>query len=211
VALLVQRADVSGSPGLSESEPFRIFVSYSRHDARLVGPVVQLLRATRGVVFQDVDSLHVGRLWRPQINEAIRQAHLVAVFWCWHSNASSEVRKEYKSAIARRKEVMPPLPDVMPVLLDSTPLPKSLGGFHGIDFRVVGEGEHAMHRQSNVLHPPGWQTWTERLREEWWERERQKRQRLDRERREHAVVAIASGLQPELLRRLGGLRVEGMI
>jgi hypothetical protein len=80
---------------MSEPEPFRIFVSYSRYDASLVGPVVQLLRATRGVVFQDVDSLHVGRPWSPQIDQAIQAAHLVAVFWCWHSNASQEV-KEYR-------------------------------------------------------------------------------------------------------------------
>ena len=56
--------------------------------------------------------------------------------------------------------------------------------------------------------PPGArperEEWTDRQREEWWERERQERERLDRERTEHAVAAIASGLQPELLRRLGG-------
>jgi len=52
-----------------EREPFRIFLSYSRIDAGLVRPVVGLLRATRGLVFQDEDSLHAGQPWRPHFHD----------------------------------------------------------------------------------------------------------------------------------------------
>jgi len=57
--------------------PVPIFVSYSHQDAGFVKPVVGLLRATKeDLVFQDVDGITPGRRWRPQIEEALRVAHL---------------------------------------------------------------------------------------------------------------------------------------
>ena len=99
--------------------PVPIFVSYSRQDAGLVKPVVGLLRATKDVVFQDVDGIMPGKRWRPQIEEALGDAHLIVLFWCYHSSRSVEVKKEYELALLTGK-------DVLPVLLDATPLPKEL-------------------------------------------------------------------------------------
>jgi hypothetical protein len=168
---------------MSEPEPFRIFVSYSRVDADLVVPVVRLLRATRGLVFLDEDNLRTGQPWRPQIEQAIQAAHLVAVFWCEHSNASQEVRQEYERAIARRQEVTPPLPDVMPVLLDSTPVSDTLGEFHGIDFRAVARRVHA---EDGPPHSgAGGGDYFSGM-------------------KTRVVTRMAKGLQAELLRRSGG-------
>src|SRR5215510_11743229 len=108
--------------------PVPIFVSYSRQDAGLVKPVVGLLRATKDLVFQDVDGVMPGKRWRPQIEEALRVAPLIVLFWCYHSSRSAEVRKEYELALSTGK-------DVLPVLLDATPLPKELNEFQWVDFR----------------------------------------------------------------------------
>lgn len=113
----------------------QIFVSYSHLDAALVIPIVRLLRATKGWVFLDSDSIQPGKKWRGQIDEALRTATLVVVFWCRHSNESSEVEQEYQSALIAQK-------DVLPVLLDSTELPPALGAFQWIDFRQLGGQMH---------------------------------------------------------------------
>jgi TIR domain len=117
-----------------------IFVSYSHQDAGLVKPVVGLLRATKDLVFQDVDAITPGSRWRPQIEEALGVAQLIVLFWCYHSSRSAEVRKEYELAVTTGK-------DVLPVLLDATPLPKELNEFQWVDFRrLVGLGHRSLKR-----------------------------------------------------------------
>jgi uncharacterized membrane protein YhaH (DUF805 family) len=111
-----------------------IFVSYSHQDAGLVKPVVGLLRATKDLVFQDVDAIKPGSRWRPQIEEALGVTQLIVLFWCYHSSRSAEVRREYELALSSGK-------DVLPVLLDATPLPEELNEFQWVDFRqFVGSG-----------------------------------------------------------------------
>jgi hypothetical protein len=102
-----------------------------------VTPVVRLLRSTNDFVFLDSDSIKPGQKWRQALSEAMEQANLVVVFWCTHSNQSAEVESEYRSAIEARK-------DVLPVLLDSTPVPPALDQYQWIDFRELGRGRHSM-------------------------------------------------------------------
>jgi TIR domain len=117
-----------------------IFISYSHQDTDLVKPVVGLLRATKDLVFQDFDSIKPGRRWREQIEQALHAAHLVVLFWCYHSSRSTEVRKEYEFALSTGK-------DMLPVLLDATPLPKELDEFQWVDFRgLVGLHRSPKHR-----------------------------------------------------------------
>jgi hypothetical protein len=111
-----------------------VFVSYSHADERLVGPVVKLLRANRALVFLDADSIRAGKRWRGEIAQGLSEAAMVLVFWCTHSSLSEEVAKEWKAAIDQDK-------DLLPLLLDATPLPPELASFQWIDFReVVGPG-----------------------------------------------------------------------
>ena len=116
----------------------RIFVSYSHQDAALVNPVVKLLRVTvaRDLVFVDSDSIEPGRKWRETIDQAIAQAHTLVVFWCLHSSSSDEVSREYRSAMEGGKSLLP-------VLLDSTPLPPALSEYQWIDFRDLARAQHA--------------------------------------------------------------------
>jgi hypothetical protein len=124
--------------------PVTIFVSYSHQDVGLVQPVVGLLRATEDLVFQDLDSIKPGRRWRREIEEALYAAQLFVLFWCYHSSQSAEVRKEYELALTIGK-------DVLPVLLDTTPLPEQLNEFQWVDFRHLVGSAHRFYRHWVIL------------------------------------------------------------
>lgn len=124
-----------------------IFVSYSHTDAHLVGPVVALLRASEAAVFRDADSLKPGKKWREQLEGALGSAQTVLVFWCRHAASSKKVRREYLAAIELRK-------DVLPVLVDATPLPAELAEYQYIDFQGAFRGGHAANTFAPAAAPP---------------------------------------------------------
>jgi len=114
--------------------PPNIFVSYSHADSSLVVPIVALLRASDALVFRDADSIQPGKRWRDALATAISKTNVVVVFWCHHARTSQEVAAEFTAAIDHGK-------DVLPLLLDETPLPGALADFQYIDFReVFGNG-----------------------------------------------------------------------
>jgi hypothetical protein len=117
------------------SESTNVFVSYSRADVSLVSPVVKLLRVNKSLVFQDIDSIQPGKRWQGEIAKALTESHLVVVFWCDHASRSDEVSKEWKAAIDQNKELLP-------LLLDATPLPPELAAFQSIDFRATVGANH---------------------------------------------------------------------
>jgi len=122
-----------------------VFVSYSHADTSLVAPVVRLLRVNKSLVFQDIDSIQAGRRWRNEIAQALAESHLVVVFWCGHASRSDEVTKEWKAAIEQEK-------DLLPLLLDATPLPPELGEFQWIDFRgTVGANHGSIDSSANDI------------------------------------------------------------
>jgi len=121
---------------MTPSESTNVFVSYSHADASLVAPVVKLLRVNKSLAFQDIDDIQPGRRWRSEIDKALVESHLVVVFWCDHANRSNEVSKEWKAAIELQK-------DLLPLLLDATPLPPELGEFQWIDFRGAVGANHS--------------------------------------------------------------------
>jgi len=127
----------------SVSTPSNIFISYSHEDSSLVVPIVALLRASKALVFRDADSISPGKRWRAEIETAIFESSIVVVFWCHHAKNSTEVEKEFKSAIGNNK-------DVLPLLLDETPLPDVLSEYQYIDFRDVLKNTHD-NEQENFL------------------------------------------------------------
>ena len=105
-----------------------VFISYASEDRERIVPIVQTIRSQRaGQVFQDYTSIVPGERWHARIVEALRQATTVVVFWCRHSAASEHVREEYQAGLDALK-------DMLPVLLDDTPLPDPLRAFQWIDF-----------------------------------------------------------------------------
>jgi adenylate cyclase len=119
-----------------------LVVSYSRVDQPIVRAVVGLLKtALRGVdetVFWDGE-LEPGQEWFEQLKRSIDAAPQLFVFWCAHSSASRQVRREFSYAWRRKKRVVP-------VLLDDTPLRGRLSAIQGIDLRGAVEGGKGLSR-----------------------------------------------------------------
>ncbi len=127
-----------------------VFISYSHADKDRLAPVVKLIRVFKpDLVFQDYDNLEVGKPWEPQLLEALANADLVAVFWCSHSAQSDWVKKEYQLAIQKAK-------DVLPIMLDDTPMPQDLSAYQGIDMRgtVAHKTKQAKHEE-NITYRSG--------------------------------------------------------
>lgn len=115
-----------------------VFISYCHADDLLVTPVVKLLRASTSFVFQDIDNIQPGKNWRNEICNAITETQLTIVFWCEHSRDSQEVSAEWKIAIENQI-------DILPLLLDSTPLPNELTDYQNIDFRDLADHSSTSH------------------------------------------------------------------
>ena len=129
------------------SQTINVFVSYSHADAPLVAPVVSLLRVNKSLVFQDTDRIPPGKRWRDEIAKALAESNLVVVFWCHHASRSNEVSAEWRAAIEQGK-------DLLPLLLDATPLPSELGNFQWIDFRgTVGANHSASDSPAGDFQP----------------------------------------------------------
>ncbi len=71
-----------------------------------------------------------GSAWRPAIATAICGAAVVLLVWSARAAASAEVRREIDTAIACRRPIVP-------VLLDSTPLPGALADINALDWRPL--------------------------------------------------------------------------
>jgi hypothetical protein len=111
----------------------QLFVSYSRKDVKKVRPVVELMRVSGGKVFRDEDSIPPGKRWRDLLVKAVEAANIVVVFWSQYSSKSEEVSEEFALAVKLGK-------DIVPVLLDDTPLPPVLAAFQNVDFRGAVAG-----------------------------------------------------------------------
>lgn len=102
-----------------------VFVSYSRKDSGSIQYAVSLLEAGGADVFRDLDDIQFGERWEDVITSRIRACERVLVFWSKSAQQSEWVGREYQLAIKLGKTLVP-------VLLDSTPLPADLGAFHAL-------------------------------------------------------------------------------
>ena len=109
-----------------------VFISYSREDESLVTPLSKMLQVGRDdLVFQDVLVLKPGQQWNNEILAAIDQCDFFFILWCQHSSKSEYVSKEMDAAINSGK-------NIVPILLDNTPLSQSLAPYQWIDYRSSG-------------------------------------------------------------------------
>jgi len=120
------------------------------------------------------------------LGAAISEANVVLVFWCHHSQTSYEVRKEFALALEQGK-------DVLPLLMDGTPLPSKLATRRAIDFRdrlgVIHEGLPGQDEPGDVA---------ERV-----EADRLIASDLSRQYEELLVMGLAREIEAELASRLG--------
>jgi len=138
-----------------------LVISYSRDDQPQVRALVALLKAglrdVEKAVFWD-EEFEPGEPWFDQLKAHIDASPQLFVFWCHHSNASDQVRREFSYALARDKQVVP-------VLLDDTPLADELAPIHGIDLRgaIRHSGRPRTKAFSDAPRTPmrsGWKTRT---------------------------------------------------
>jgi hypothetical protein len=163
-----------------------IFVSYSRADSELVSAIVSLLCASNdALVYCDADSIRTSGRWREELGAAISEASVVLLFWCHHSNTSYEVRKEFAAALEQGK-------DVLPLLLDGTPLPGKLADHRYIDFRA---GVAGIHEVSPEREEPGEMA-------EQVERDRLIATDISRQYEELLLMSLAREIETELASRL---------
>ena len=102
-------------------------VIYSRVDAAQAQRAAQLARAFGPVTIDT--ALAPGTPWRTAIAAGICSSAVVLLLWSHHAAASTEVAREI--AIAQSCRV-----PVLPVLLDSTPLPGDIGLVQAVDWRA---------------------------------------------------------------------------
>src|SRR4051812_9884686 len=107
-----------------------VFISYSRLDKAVVAPIAGLLRVTDAAVFRGEESIPLGKKWDLVISESIQSCRTLLVFWSAAAADSKAVEAEYTMAIEALK-------DVVPVLIDDTPLTDRLSEYQAIDFRGV--------------------------------------------------------------------------
>jgi hypothetical protein len=117
---------------MSSPSSYGVFISYSHEDAKLVTPLVRLLRYEReDLIFHDKQDIRDGEPWEPQLLQRLGEVHTVMVFWCKHSSQSEYVRKEYLQGIAQHKKILP-------IMLDDTKMTPELAAYQLIDFRESG-------------------------------------------------------------------------
>lgn len=116
-------------------EKTKIFISYNHQDTALISPIVQLLRVNQSFVFLDVDGIRPGKRWRSEISKALDESNMIVLFWCGHASESKEVEKEWRLGIEKNK-------DILPLILDKTPLPDELSHYQWIDFIDIALPTH---------------------------------------------------------------------
>lgn len=94
-------------------------------------------------MFQDTDSIQPGKKWRREIAKGLAESQQVVVFWCDHARSSDEVTKEWTTALELDK-------DLLPLLLDATPLPPALNEYQWIDFQEIIGSTHANPRREKT-------------------------------------------------------------
>lgn len=124
---------------------YSVFISYSRRDKAIVAPLTNLMRLGGGQVFRDADSIAPGKRWSLVIADSITNAKVFVVFWSRHSSTSSAVKDEISHAINQAK-------NVVPVLLDDTPISGDLAQYQWLDFRpLIFSAAHHLKREVNVV------------------------------------------------------------
>ena len=101
-------------------------VIYSRADAQHAHRAHALASAYGPALIDR--SMPPGVAWRPAMAAAICGASVVLAVWSERAAASAEVRREIDTAMVCRVPVVP-------VLIDSTPLPGLLGDVNAVDWR----------------------------------------------------------------------------
>ena len=117
----------------------RLFVSYSRHDAATVRPIVAALEAEGHDVWIDTDDIRGSERWRTSVATAIRGSDVVLLVVSPASMASSSVEREISVAAEESLRILPVVIEAAPI---SVGLKYDLAGVQHVSFvdRPFAEG-----------------------------------------------------------------------
>ena len=103
-----------------------VFLSYASQDDAYAKSLEQELTKHEITVWRDQQSLQAGQDWPKALGEAIADHDSFLLLWSIHAQESTFVNKEWNSAFAQNKPIIP-------VQLDTTPLPHSLQSVHSLE------------------------------------------------------------------------------
>ncbi|MBL8423329.1 MAG: toll/interleukin-1 receptor domain-containing protein [Candidatus Accumulibacter phosphatis] len=118
---------------MGDFRPASLFVSYSHLDGAVIKPLIDLNQEFKVAAWLDYLHTIPGGAWEEQHKIAIKTCYRLVLLWTRHSAASPQVEREWRWAI----ECGTP---VVPVMLDSTPLPQDLRHLHGVSLQPYVKG-----------------------------------------------------------------------
>ena len=131
----------------------KIFVSYSRRDARDFAEQISETLEDEHDVFTDIDDIEAGDIWTNVIEDNISRCDVFIVILTFASLRSSEVEKEVLQAQKKNKKIIP----CVDRGIDINQLKWDLGKFQGIEFsskyelarEVYGKIQHHQQKPPN--------------------------------------------------------------
>jgi TIR domain-containing protein/Big-like domain-containing protein len=130
----------------------KIFVSYSRRDARDFAEQISETLEDEHDVFTDIDDIEAGDIWTNVIEDNISRCDVFLVILTFASLRSSEVEKEVLQAQKKSKKIIP----CVDRGIDINQLKWDLGKFQGIEFSSKYELAREVYRkiQRHQQNPP---------------------------------------------------------
>ena len=124
---------------LQAAPTFRVFLSYSRPNARAVSAIYKKLLDEGIAAWMDEKDIQVGEQWELAIDRALRQAQLVLVFLSQNAVArDGYLQKEIRDSVALAEKKAPGGVFVIPVMLDDCPPHELLHRHHHIRLTEKG-------------------------------------------------------------------------
>ncbi|MCS4432871.1 TIR domain-containing protein [Aquiflexum gelatinilyticum] len=123
-----------------------IFLSYSRDDYKSVQQIQTLLREKGIMVWIDQESIYAGENWPKAIGEGIAKQSKFMLLWSKHAAKSHFVEFEWNTALALKKKIIP-------VLLDTTPLPPTLISIQAIEYALLSNSLHFIKKKLDQIVP----------------------------------------------------------
>ncbi len=130
----------------------KIFVSYSRRDARDFAEQISETLEDEHDVFTDIDDIEAGDIWTNIIEDNISTSDIFIVILTFASLRSSEVEKEVLQAQKKSKKIIP----CVDRGIEINQLKWDLGKFQGIEFSSKYELAREVYRkiQHHQQNPP---------------------------------------------------------
>ena len=100
------------------------FLSHASQDRNEVTKFARALSAAKIGFFQDILSLEPGDEWEERLFQEIDRCDVFYLFWSKHAAASEMVQREAEHAHQRASRSRAKVPDITPIRLDASSLPK---------------------------------------------------------------------------------------